>query len=232
MRSKLPAIIGGIVGASLLAFLCGLILTILIIMPARELRLERASVTTQATIGPPTGTTPVAASPTPTYVVIILTPEQPRPTPTPVPPGATSTPVPSIATTPAQRPTLEPSPTPTSRFPFYYVEGSMVPEVQCLSPYLQGWVKDATGAPLNGITVRWQYWNNTEFATSGDPQKVWQAGEWKFTYYAENPRIETDFVLQIVESAQNPEPLSEALVIHYAGCFETGQITNIVFKRR
>jgi hypothetical protein len=85
---------------------------------------------------------------------------------------------------------------------------------------------------LNGVTVQWQYWNNTEHAISGDPQFVWQPGEFKFTYYAKNPNTETDFVLQVVESADNPTPLSEPLNIHYAGCATMGQITNIVFKQR
>jgi hypothetical protein len=110
------------------------------------------------------------------------------------------------------------------------VEGSRVEELQCTQPYLQGWVKDAGGAPLNGITIRWQYWNNTEYAISGDPQLVWQPGEFKFTYYADNPGLETDFVLQVVESADNPVPLSEPRQLHYAGCDTMGQITNIVFK--
>lgn len=104
-------------------------------------------------------------------------------------------------------------------------------ELQCAHPYLQGWVKAADGAPLNGVTIRWQYWNNTEYATSGDPQFLWQPGEFKFTYYAQDPHLETDFVLQVVESAANPAPLSEPLVIHYSGCGAMGQITNIVFKQ-
>jgi hypothetical protein len=237
MKSKLPAIIGGIVGVSLLAFLCGMILTVVVIMPAREPAEEGAAITVEPTIGPHIGGTPAQRSPTPTYVVIILTPEPTRPISPPVTsvPPATSMPsatlMPSTTTTPAQRPTIAPSPTPTSRFPFYYVEGSMDPEEQCFSPYLQGFVKDAAGAPLDGVVIRWQYWNNTEFAISGDPQKVWQSGEFKFTYYAEDPTVETEFVLQIVTSAENPENLSEPLVIHYTSCFETGQVTNIVFKR-
>jgi hypothetical protein len=245
MKSKLPAIIGGIVGASLVAFLCGMILTVVVIMPAREPPVETAAITVEPTIGPHIGRTPAQRSPTPTYVVIILTPEVPEPTPTPtatVPgttpmvPATTPTSGPSVTTTPAQRPTVVPSPTPTPRFPFYYVEGTRVEEEQCFSPHLQGFVRDSTGAALDGFVVRWQYWDRTEFASSGDPQKVWQAGEFKFTYgYGQagfDPTIATDFVLQIVTSSENPEPLSEPLVIHYTGCFETGQITNIVFKRR
>jgi hypothetical protein len=110
------------------------------------------------------------------------------------------------------------------------VEGSRVEELQCAHPYLQGWVRDADGNPLNGVTIQWQYWNNTEHAISGDPELVWQPGEFKFTYYAQDPSLETDFVLQVVESADDPVPLSEPLLIHYAGCATMGQITNIVFK--
>jgi hypothetical protein len=123
-----------------------------------------------------------------------------------------------------------PPPTPTPQFAFFYVEGSRVEELQCAHPYLQGWVRDADGNPLNGVTVQWQYWNNTEHATSGDPELVWQSGEFKFTYYAQDPSVETDFVLQVVESADDPVPLSEPLLIHYAGCATMGQITNVVFK--
>jgi hypothetical protein len=112
----------------------------------------------------------------------------------------------------------------------------MVAEEQCFSPHLQGFVKDSSGAPLGGVVVRWQYWNNTEFAISGDPQKVWQPGEFKFTYgYGQagfDPTIATEFVLQIVTSQENPEPLSEPFVIQYTSCFETGQLTKIVFKQR
>jgi hypothetical protein len=110
------------------------------------------------------------------------------------------------------------------------VEGSRDEDLQCAHPYLQGWVRDVGGAPLNGVTIRWQYWNNDEYVISGDPQLVWQPGEFKFTYYAEDPSLETDFVLQVVESADNPVPLSEPLQIHYAGCATMGQITNIVFR--
>lgn len=107
----------------------------------------------------------------------------------------------------------------------------MVPAAQCLQPYLKGLVIDANGDPLDGMTLRWQRWGQSEFYVSGsDPTAP--RGEWKFTYYADDPGRATDFVLQIVESEQNPVPLSEPLVLHYAGCGETGQVTNIVFKRR
>jgi len=244
MKSRLPLIIGGIVGGSLLAFLCGMIFTVMVIMPAREWSLEMAGATTEPTIqASPTHrftlrpeTTPQEASPTPTFAVIILTPEPAQPTPTSSLPGATATLVPSITTTPVRRPTTVRSPTSTPRFSFYYVEGSRVPEENCFSQYLTGWVRDANGAPLNGVTVRWERWGEAFFEVSGDPAKAWRQGEWKFTYGYGQPGFDatlaTDFTLQIVTSEENPEPQSELLVIHYAGCFETGQITNIVFKRR
>lgn len=223
MNSKLAAIIGGIVGGSVIAFCCGLALALLVIMPARGGTWE----TSRATIGPTMAahspTAMVQPSPTPTYLVIFLTPEPPR---------RTATPAPSVTPSHEEGATPVPPPTATPRYPFQYVQGSMDPAVQCLSPYLQGWVRDADGDPLDGVVVQWQYWNNTEFAITGDPQKLWQLGEFKFTYYAQDPTRETDFILQIVESAQNPRPLSEPLVIHYAGCGETGQITNIVFRQR
>jgi hypothetical protein len=227
-RSKLAAIIGGIGGASLLAFCCGLALTVLVIIPARNGTGPLARLTGDPTVeaspsvgvGPAAPRTPVAPSPTPTYSIIIRT-STPRGSPTP-----------RASETPEQQPTTPPPPTPTPRrFPFHYVKGSRVEELQCAHPYLQGWVRAADGTPLNGVTVRWQYWNNTEYAISGDPQFVWQPGEFKFTYYAQNPHLETDFVLQVVESGDNPVPLSEPLVIHYSGCGAMGQITNIVFKQ-
>jgi hypothetical protein len=106
-----------------------------------------------------------------------------------------------------------------------------VEELQCTQPYLQGWVRDASGAPLNGVTIRWRYLDRTEDVISGDVQFLWRDGEFKFTYFGA-PRRETEFVLQVIEGQGNPTPLSEPLVIHYAGCANTGQITNIVFKQR
>ena len=100
---------------------------------------------------------------------------------------------------------------------------------QCTQPYLNGWVRDAEGVPLNGITVQWRNWNNIEYALSGDRQFLGQDGEFKFTYYGD-PHRETDFVLQVVQSADNPVPLSEPLLIRYVDCGIMGQITNIVFK--
>ncbi len=225
MRSNLYLIIGGIVGASLLAFLLGMIFTIMVVMPPGAPGPEMASVTPEPTTRPPVTGTRVQASPTPTTIALIIS------TPTPTQPPST-TPVPSITTAPGQRPTVAPSPTPTPRFPFYYEEGSMVPADNCFSQYLRGWVRDPYGVPIDGVTIRWERWGEYEFDISGDPQKYYQRGEWKFTYMPENPRISTDFVLQVVDSEDDPEPLSKPLLIHYADCFETGQITDIVFKRK
>jgi len=234
-RRRLVLIIGGIVGGSLLAFCCGLVFTLVVIMPAREPGALWPPATLEPTIeaspspgvGPIARSTPEEPSPTPTYAVIVSTPTQPGTSPTPMPL------VSATASTAMQSATAAPSPTPTSDgFPFYYVEGSRIEELQCAHPYLQGWVKDASGAPLNGVVVRWQYWNNTEFAISGDLQQLWQPGEFKYTYYAEDPGLETEFVLQIVDSTGDHLPLSEPLLIHFSGCHEMGQITNIVFKQR
>ncbi|TKJ29547.1 MAG: hypothetical protein CEE40_08000 [Chloroflexi bacterium B3_Chlor] len=234
-KGRLAAIIGGIVGGSLVAFCCGLIFTLLVIMPARE----SGGLPPHATLEPsiesspslgiasiPTRT-PAEPSATPTYAVIILSPEPSRPT---------TTPMPTVTTTPGEAPTPVPSPTPTVGLPFYYKEGSRVEEENCVRQYLQGWVHDASGAPLNGVTVRWDRWGESFFEISGDLEKTWRRGEWKFTYgYGQagfDPRVTTDFTLQIVLSEGDPTPLSEPLVIHYAGCGLTGQITNIVFKRQ
>jgi len=229
-RSRLAITIGGIVGGSLLAFCCGLLLTVVVIVPVREGRgfppRPPSELTVVASpsvgVGPIARSTPSAPSPTPTYSIV---PSSPTPW------SSYSSPVPSATFTVTELPTTAPLPTATPPpFPFHYVEGSRDEELQCAHPYLQGWVKDAGGAPLNGVTIRWQYWNNAEYVISGDPQLVWQPGEFKFTYYAEDPSLETDFVLQVVESADNPVSLSEPLPIHYAGCATMGQITNIVFK--
>jgi len=89
---------------------------------------------------------------------------------------------------------------------------------------------------LNGVTISWERWGESFFEISGDLENAWRAGEWKFTYgYGQSgfdPTLATDFELQILASEEDPRPLSEPLVIHYGGCFETGQITNIVFKQR
>ena len=229
-RSKFGVAIGAIAGGSLLAFCCGLLLTVMIIIPAREGRsfLSWPSAEPTEVVSPSVGVdpvarrTPVTPSAAPTYSLIITTP---------TPHGSVSSPEPSATATPAEQPPPPPPPTPAPRFPFFYVEGSRQEEEQCVQPYLQGWVVDSYGVPLNGVTVRWQYWDRTEYAVSGDPQLYWQKGQFKFTYYG-RPHRETDFVLQVVESEANPVPLSEPLKIHYAGCSTMGQITNIVFKRR
>jgi hypothetical protein len=231
-RPKLAAVVGGIVGASLLAFCAGLLLTVSVIVPARrEAGLSPLSTSVPAvTASPSIAIGPVASS-TPTAQLPTASP--PAATSTSTPLGSESTPGPSTTATTEEQATATSSPTPTeSGFPFYYVEGSRVEDLQCTQPYLQGWIRDADGAPLSGVTIRWQYWNNAEYAVSGDPRLVWQPGEFKFTYYAENPNLETDFVLQVVESADNPVPLSAPLEIHYLNCGTMGQITNIVFRRR
>ena len=229
-KSRLAITLGGIVGGSLVAFCCGLLLTVVVIVPMREGRgfpprppgEPTAVASPSVGVGPIARSTPGAPSPTPTYSIILSSP---------TPPSSSSSPVPSATFTVAGQPTTAPPPTATPPpFPFHYVEGNRVEELQCTQPYLQGWLKDAAGAPLNGVTIRWQYWNKSEYAISGDESLYWQPGEFKFTYYAEDPGLETDFVLQAVESADNLVPLSEPLQIHYAGCDTMGQITNIVFK--
>jgi len=230
-RSKLALTISGIVGGSLVAFCCGLLLTVMVIVPAREGRdpFSRptggpAAVGTPSVgVGPIARMTPVTPSPAPSYSVV---------TATPTPRRSVSSPAASVTATSSEQPPPPPSPTPTPPFAFSYVEGSRVEELQCAHPYLQGWVRDAEGNPLNGVIVQWQYWNNSEQATSGDAALVWQPGEFKFTYYGANPHTATDFILQVVASASDPTPLSQPLVIHYAGCDTMGQITNIVFKQR
>jgi hypothetical protein len=229
-RSKLVAVIGAVVGASLLAFCGGLLLTVLVIVPAREGRELWPVQTSESTIesspsmeiGPVARQTPITPSPPPTY-----SPIQASATPR----GSASSPVPVATATPTRQPTTAPPPTATPRYSFAYVEGSRVEELQCTQPYLQGWVRDASGAPLNGVTVRWQYLDRTEDVSSGDVQFLWRDGEFKFTYFGA-PHRETEFVLQVIDGRGNPIPLSEPLVIHYAGCATTGQITNIVFKQR
>jgi hypothetical protein len=229
-RTKLVAAVGAVVGASLLAFCGGLLLTVLVIVPAREGRELWPVQTSESTIepspsveiGPVARRTPTTPPPASTH-----SPSLPSPTPR----GPVSSPVPLATSTPTRQPTTAPPPTATPRYSFAYVEGSRVEELQCTQPYLQGWVRDASGAPLNGVTIRWQYLDRTEDVISGDVQFLWRDGEFKFTYFGA-PGRETEFVLQVIEGQGNPNPLSEPLVIHYAGCATTGQITNIVFKQR
>jgi len=229
-RTKLIAVIGAVAAASLLAFCGGLLLTVLVIVPAREGRelwpVQTGESTVEASppveIGPVARQTPITPSPSPTHSPILASPTRR---------GSTSSPVPLATSTPTRQPTTAPPPTATPRYSFTYVDGSRVEELQCTQPYLQGWVRDASGAPLNGVTIRWQYLDRTEDVISGDVQFLWRDGEFKFTYFGA-PSRETEFVLQVIEGQGNPTPLSEPLVIHYAGCATTGQITNIVFKQR
>lgn len=228
--SRLVVIIAAIVGGSLLAFCAGIVFTLAVIMPARgEPVLAPPSPFEPAVeaspsqpIRPSPTKTPMEPRPTATYAIIILTP------------ALTTEPTPTR--TPMRSPAAPASPSPPTGLPFRYVQGTRDEEENCVRQYLQGWVYDANGASLNGVTVRWDRWGESFFEISGDPQKAWRPGEWKFTYgYGQagfDPHVATEFVLQIVQSAGNPTPLSEPLTIHYGGCGTTGQITNIVFKRR
>jgi hypothetical protein len=229
-RSRLILIIGGIVGASLFAFCFGLVLTILVIAPAREGGAVLYQATGGATIvaspsvgvGPMVLRTPVVPSPTPTFSIILAT-STPR--------DVVSSPSPSVSASPEQQATRAPTPTPTPRFPFFYVQGSRVEQENCVSQYLKGLVVDAHDVGLNGVTVRYERWGVSEFYLTGSDPTAPQ-GHWTFDYRPGNRNMATDFILEVVESEANPAPLSEPLVIHYAGCSATGQITNIVFKQR
>ena len=232
MRSRLAAMIGGILGASFAAFVCGAIVTLIVIVPMWESRSPGTGITPSPVVGPRIDVTSLPVSPTPTRSLVT---SSPTPTETSTAePEATATTEASATATSTPR-VVPPSPTPP-RFPFYYVEGSRIEQMQCAHPYLQGWVRDASGAPLNGVWIRWDHWQTSDYAVSGDLEQLWQEGEFKFTYgYGQkgfNPNIATDFVLQVVTGEDNPQPLSEALVIHYSSCNTMGQITNIVFKHR
>ena len=215
----------------MLAFCCGLALTVFVIIPARDGTgpLGRAigeppvEASPSVGVGPVARRTPVTPSPTPTYSTIIRTP---------TPRGSVSTPRASETVTPEQQPTTPPPPTSTPpRFPFFYVEGSRQEQENCVSQYLKGLVVDANGVGVDGVTIRYERWGVSEFYVSGsDPTAP--RGHWTFDYMPDNKRMATDFILQVVDSAGNPAPLSERLVIHYSGCGAMGQITNIVFKQR
>lgn len=228
-RSRLAITIGGIVGGSLLAFCCGLLLTVVVIVPVREGRgfpprppSEPTAIASPSVgVGPIARSTPSAPSPTLTYSIILSSP---------TPWSSYSSPVPSATFTVAEQPTTAPPPTATQPgFPFYYVEGSRLEQPNCVSQYLNGSVVEADDVPLDGLTIRYERWGESEFCVSGS-DSTGPRGYWTFDYMPENPNMATDFGLQLVESADNPVPLSDPLVIHYAGCGTMGQITNIVFK--
>jgi hypothetical protein len=236
MKPRVAGIIGGIIGGVFAAFACGIVFAIVVVVPIGESYLPEATATPEPKIGPRVSVTVPQPSAAATIDLTVSTPPPATPTTTQTATVVTSTPSASATPTTAVKVTTAPSPTPTPRFPFYYKEGSRIEDLQCAHPYLQGWVRDAAGTPLNGVVIRWDYWGNTEYAISGDPEKYWQAGEWKLTYgYGQkgfDPNVATDFVLQVVTSADTPDPLSAPLVIHYTACHEMGQITNIIFKRR
>lgn len=236
MRSRLAVIVGGAVGVSLVSLICGIIITIMVIVPVTGSRFGATSVTPTLRVGPSIGGTTPLASATPPVRLIFPTPVPTEPSPTRTMPVATPTRRASVTLTPSRPATLAPSPTPTPRFPFYYKEGSRIEEFQCGKPYLKGWVKDATGDPLDGVVIRFDYWGRTDYAISGNREKYWEAGEWKFDYgqgaKGFDAFLATDLVLLVVASEGDPQPRSEALVIHYTGCDDMGQITNIVFKKR
>ncbi|NIN67795.1 MAG: hypothetical protein GTO63_24435 [Anaerolineae bacterium] len=223
--SRLAVIIVAIVGGSLLAFCAGIVFTLAVIMPARretgQAPLGTFEPTVEASASQPIRPSPtktlVEPRPTATYAIIILTP------------APTAEPTPS--STLVQSPAPPASPTPRPGLPFYYVEGSRIEQDNCFSMYLKGLVIDANDVPLDGVTIRWERWQVSEFYVSGsDPTAP--RGQWTFDYMPGDRHMPTDFVLQVVESEGNLKPLSDPLVIHYAGCSINGQITRIVFKRR
>ncbi len=113
-RSKLTLAIGGIAVGSLLAFCCGLVLTVTVIIPAREGRgplswptgVPVTVASPSVAVGPVARSTPIAPSPTATYSIIISSP---------TPGGSVSSPAPT-ATVPTaeQTATLPPPPPPTA----------------------------------------------------------------------------------------------------------------------
>ncbi len=143
------------------------------------------------------------------------------PTPTPRPRPPTNTPA----------PTLPPAPTntPAPQFAFSYVQGSMAAAPNCGTVYFKGKVVDAAGNPMNGVTVELEFFGNRVYRVSGEGEGP---GEWGFAPLSmEMYKTRIPFHIRLVQSASNPQQLSNIVTIDFEDCAKAGQFTNITFRK-
>ena len=99
----------------------------------------------------------------------------------------------------------------------------------CGSVYLEGEVTHQSGEPRDGITIRLRWWDNVEYELSGLAGGH-SPGKWGFSPISpDQNRAHQPFILDIVESRDNPVPLSEELHVNMVDCSQAGQFINITF---
>jgi hypothetical protein len=242
----------------ILVFLNGFVFTVLLLMVSREMAHPAATPTMLATVTPvmqptytstPAGPTPTsAAEPTATntpepaatntLVVGAATPTNTTgPTATSAP--ATNTPTGGAATATTVRPTATattaaatatPTPTATPTTPSYEFEyaGGMESAVNCGTVYMKGSITGVGGEPVNGRIVRLRFAGHAFYKVSGDGE---DPGVWSFAPLApENFHLPFTFLIDVVESEENPVPQSDTVEIQFTDCSVAGQFTNIVFQ--
>lgn len=150
----------------------------------------------------------------------------PRPTPRP---------------TPIPQPTSPPAPTqpPAPQYTWQYVEGSARGAPQCGVPNFEGQVQYADGTPENGVCVYIDYFGPRQIKFSGGGGKG--NGNWGFSPCGSGDCVGTHkvYIVQCPEGipdggitpASAPPPQSNVFSATITNKCETGQWTNIIFKR-
>lgn len=191
---------------------------------------------------PPTATFPPTRTPRPTATPTFTPTITPSPTAT-FTPTPTETPTPTRTPTrtrppytPTPRPTPTPVPTPTPAFDFYPTSINQAPN--CGTVYMEGYIRDAAGNPINGVWYQLTlYWldesGNANYVLTDRKQSGGRApGLWGFApLNPANYHKPFRFVVQIIESPDNPRPLSPAVVIDHRDCNQAGQYV-FDWKRR
>ena len=112
-------------------------------------------------------------------------------------------------------------------YEFMYEQGSMQVAPNCGVVYIAGVVLDHDGSPMDGITVRLQFFDYTVYVLTGPD------GRWGFTPLPPGPyHTPVPFYVQLVDSQSDPTPRSDALAISFIDCVVAGQFTNITFRRQ
>ncbi|GEM_PF-3993430 len=140
------------------------------------------------------GRTPELPPPTlPKSTSTVATTSSPRPSPTPTPTAVISpTPTPTLpppppTPKPVDTPTPVPTPTPISPYP-YVLDGRITHDNACPGEYIIGYVRDAQGRPLPGVTVRMEdeYGNGDTRVTKANPDEI---GRYEFVITGPARRI-------------------------------------------
>ena len=103
----------------------------------------------------------------------------------------------------------------------------MTIRVNCGTVYFQGKVTGVGGERVNGKTVRLRGLDEPYYRVSGEGE---DPGAWGFTPLAPgNYRSPFNLKIDLVQSEQNPVPISNAVDIPFASCDLGGEFVNITF---